>query len=78
MPTFNQMIPALHVCTPDCECRVDLDAALEALQAASSLLSISILSGIPEAVEGRYASVRCATAKLAGAFAAYREHFAEA
>jgi hypothetical protein len=63
---------------PDCECRVDLSAALDGLEAASRLLSVSILSGLDDFVEVRYAAVRCATAKLAGAFAAYREHFAEA
>jgi hypothetical protein len=78
LPTFNQMTTASHVCTSDCECRADLSAALEGLESASRLLSASIFSGFDGFVEVRYAAVRCATAKVAGAFAAYREHFAEA
>jgi hypothetical protein len=72
------MTKALHVCTCDCECRIDLNAALNGLEAASRLLSVSLLSGLDDFVEVRYAVVRCAAAKLAGAFAAYRDHLAEA
>jgi hypothetical protein len=71
------MASALHVCTPTCECRADLNAALDGLEAASRLLSLSILSGLDDFAEVRYTVVRCATAKVTGAFAAYREHFAE-
>jgi hypothetical protein len=60
-----------HVCASDCECRVDLNAASECLQVPSGLLSLSSLSGLDDSIEARYAAVKCATAKLAGAFGAY-------
>jgi hypothetical protein len=67
-----------HVCPPDCECMRDLSAALADVEEASRLLSLSILSGLDDFIEVRYAAVRCAAAKLGGAFAAYRDHFAGA
>jgi hypothetical protein len=67
-----------HNCTPDCECRLDLNAAVAALAEASRLLSVSIFSGSEEIIETRFAFVRAASVKANGAFAAYRDHFAEA
>jgi hypothetical protein len=67
-----------HACTPACPCRINLNAAVRALEEASSILSVSILSGSDEIIETRFASVRMAWVKAVGALAAYRDHFSEA
>jgi hypothetical protein len=66
-----------HACTPACECRLNLNAAVAALEQASSILSASILSGSDEVIETRFASVRMAWVKAVGALAAYRDHLLE-
>jgi hypothetical protein len=73
---YNQSVP--HVCTPECECKIGLDAAVIALTEASQILSASIVSGSDEIIEARFASVRMAWVKVTGALAAYRDHFADA
>jgi hypothetical protein len=66
-----------HVCTPECPCRTDLDEAVAALSAASKTLQDSILCGSDELIEGRFAGLKIAWAKVIGAHADYRDHFAE-
>jgi hypothetical protein len=73
---YNLSVP--HACTPACQCRINLNAAVAALEEASSILSASILSGSHEVIETRFAFVRMAWVKAVGAFAAYRDHFGEA
>jgi hypothetical protein len=63
-----------HVCSPECDCKIDLNAAAAGLAAASRLLSDSIVSDSDEKIEMYFAFVRVAKAKAAGALAAYRDH----
>jgi len=67
-----------HLCTRNCECKIDPNMAAAALAEASRLLSVSILSGSSETIELRFARVTAEKLKTNGALAAYRDHFAEA
>jgi hypothetical protein len=63
-----------HVCSPECDCKIDLNAAAAGLAVASRLLSDSIVSDSDEKIEMYFTFVRGAKAKAAGALAAYRDH----
>ena len=65
-----------HVCSPACDCKVHLDAAVAALEESTRILSAS-MSGSTETMEFCFAMVRAAKAKTAGALAAYQDHFTE-
>lgn len=66
-----------HVCSSTCECRIDLDAAIAALEASTRILKDSMMLDSLDLIETCYARVRGAKAKTAGALAAYRDHFTE-
>jgi hypothetical protein len=68
---------ARHACTPECVCRIDLDVAVAALNESSKTLLDSVLYGSDELIEGRFAAMKIAWAKVLGAHAAYRDHLAE-
>lgn len=61
-------------CGPNCECKMDLNAAAAGLAEASKLLAQSILSDSDELIELYYAFVRASKAKFSGAMAAYHDH----
>ncbi len=67
-----------HICTPACECKIELNAAAAALAEASRLLVNSILFDSGEMIEMHFAFVRMAKAKVAGAIADYQDHLREA
>ena len=66
-----------HICSSECECRVDLDKAVVALTEATRILSVSIFGGSKEQIESHYAYVRRAKARVAGALSAFADHFLE-
>lgn len=67
-----------HECSPVCDCRKDLDAAVAALEKSSSLLMAFVLTESTDVIEVYYAAVRAAEVKLRGAMSAYRDHLMEA
>jgi hypothetical protein len=66
-----------HICTRECPCRHELDAAVVALNESSRALLGSILCASDDLIERRFAEVKIAWAKVNGARADYRDHFAE-
>lgn len=66
----------MHVCDEQCECRVDLEKAAEALASASRLLADSTKTDCTSLMEACWASVRAAKARFHGAHAAYLDHLA--
>jgi hypothetical protein len=66
-----------HVCSSECVCRIDLDAAVATLNTSSKALLDSILYGSDELIETRYAGLKVAWARVSGAHSAYRDHFTE-
>lgn len=76
---YDGAVPhASHVCTGECPCRIDLDAAVVALNESSRALRGSILCASDDLIEKRFAELKIAWAKVNGALADYRDHFAEA
>ena len=67
-----------HSCGPDCECRIRLNAAADALEAATQSLVTSLGSDSDMLVDTCIASVRAAKARLMGALADFRDHQGEA
>jgi hypothetical protein len=63
-----------HNCSPACECKSDLNAAVTGLAEASRLLSASLVSDSGDASDVYFAFVSAAKARAAAAFAAYRNH----
>ena len=65
-------------CKPKCEYRIDLDAATEALNESSRLLSASIFAGSDELVQTQFAALKVSWIKVSAMFAAWRDHLEEA
>lgn len=63
-----------HTCGRECPCRVDLQAAADALAESSRLLSESLSFSSADLVELRFALVRAAKSKVCGAMNEFREH----
>jgi hypothetical protein len=66
-----------HICSPACECKLKLDAALAALEKSSQLLSASVFSGADEQVEKCFTCFRSAKTTLFEALDLYNSHFAD-
>ena len=66
-----------HTCSRECPCRVDLDAAVVSLNESSRALLGSTLCTSDDLIERRLAELKMAWAKVNGAHANYRDHFAE-
>jgi hypothetical protein len=67
-----------HACKPKCEYQIDLDAAIEALNESSRLLSASIFAGSDELIQTQFAAVKVSWIKVSAMFAAWRDHLEEA
>jgi hypothetical protein len=63
-----------HVCSPNCDCKIKLDAAMAAIQESSRLLSASVFSGPDEQIEKCFASFRIAKTALFEAIDYYKSH----
>jgi hypothetical protein len=66
-----------HTCSRECPCRIDLDAAVVALNESSRALLGSILCTSDDLIERRFAELKMVWAKVNGAHANYRDHFSE-
>jgi hypothetical protein len=62
-----------HNCRDECECKIRLDAAMDALKLSSALLKDVIFTGPDEAVQSATATFRFARFRFLEARANYRE-----
>lgn len=67
-----------HECGAACACRMDLDAALVAVEASTRLLASTLnITQSLDLIDKRYADLRAAQAKFKGAISAYMDHLRE-
>jgi hypothetical protein len=64
----------MHVCGPDCQCKIELQKASEALSKASRFLLDSVWGNSDDALETAFVDFRSRSAKFKGALLDYREY----